>query len=133
MPAFTLMLTKFQALGIQLVHNIYVILRILKKHTMPRRHFEPKTILGPKLSTYIAKGTTNPKCWVLRHKVPTFSTTTNYKQANSKLGPNISNLPPNKTFLNIRNNISFEPVSSATRVTSIKSQERQPITDKGRQ
>ena len=61
----------------------------------------------------------------------------NCKQANSKLGPNISNLPPNKTFfnaiLNISNNIGFEPVSSATRVTSIKSEEGQPVTDKGRQ
>ena len=49
---------------------------------MPRRHFEPKKSLGPKLSSYIAKGTTDSKCLVLRHKVPTFSTTTNYKQAN---------------------------------------------------
>ena len=35
----------------------------------------------------------------------------NCKQANSKLGPNISNLPPNKTFfngnLNISNNIAL--------------------------
>ena len=61
----------------------------------------------------------------------------NCKQANSKLGPNISNLPPNKTFfnanLNISDNIGFEPVSSATRVTSMKSQVCQSVTDKVRQ
>ena len=52
-------------------------------------------MLGPKLSTYIAKGTTDPKCWVLHHKVPTFSTTTNYKQANFKIRPNNFDLSPN--------------------------------------
>ena len=63
----------------------------------------------------------------------------NCKQANSKLGPNISNLPPNKTFFNANLNtsdniaIGFEPVFSATRVTSMKSQVRQSVTDKVRQ
>ena len=62
---------------------------------MPRRHFEPKKSLGPKLSTYIAKVTTYPKCWVLRHILPTFSTTTNYRQANFKMWPNNVDLSPN--------------------------------------
>ena len=114
------MLTKFQALGIQLVHNLYFIFRILKKHTMPRRHFEPKKSLGPKLSSYIAKVTTYPKCWVLRHKLPTFSTTTNYRQANFKMWPNNVDLSPNyeNAVVKLLPSLSSTPTSTSVTMST---------------
>ena len=103
---------------------------------MPRRHFEPKTILGPKLSTYIAKGTTDPKCWVLRHKVPTFSTTTNYKQANFKMWPNNFDLSPNyeNAVVKLLPSLSSTPISTSatiwtTSFSSIKSQQHHFVNE----